>query len=235
MYNKIENVLRKIYKIVYRYLYKNKYIYLLSSGPMPISGIYGFDRGTPIDRYYIENFLDRNRNHIQGTCLEVLNNTYTKKYGENKVIKSIVLDIDKDNRNATLISDIRNLIGVEDNSVDCIILTQVLQFIDNTQDAISECYRILKPGGVLLATIPSVSRIDCVSKQDGDFWRFTVASAKYTFEQKFNKENIEINSFGNSRIGMYFLAGLALEDTPRRILDKNDVNFPLITTVKAVK
>src|SRR5258708_1276969 len=36
----------------------------------PISTSFGFDRGTPIDRYYIENFLGRNAGDIRGRVLE---------------------------------------------------------------------------------------------------------------------------------------------------------------------
>ena len=46
----------------------------------PVSKIFGIDRGKGIERYYIEQFLEKNKNHIQGNVLEVGENTYTKKY-----------------------------------------------------------------------------------------------------------------------------------------------------------
>ncbi|MGB2696377.1 MAG: class I SAM-dependent methyltransferase, partial [Candidatus Zixiibacteriota bacterium] len=47
----------------------------------PISRQFGFDRGKPIDRYYIENFLNENKHFIRGRVLEIGDNSYTKKYG----------------------------------------------------------------------------------------------------------------------------------------------------------
>lgn len=234
-YPRVFNFLRGIYKSIYRNILKNKSVYFLSTSTKPISDIYGFDRGKPLDRHYIEKFLDENKKNVHGVCLELLNNVYTKKYGGMNIIESVVLDIERENRNATLISDLRNLKEVEDNTFDCIILTQVLQFIDDVDAAISECYRTLKSGGTLLATMPSISRIDCAAGEKGDYWRFTTASAHFLFEKKFKKENVSINPQGNARVGLYFYAGLAEEDTPKKLFHTNDKNFPLIITVKATK
>jgi len=231
----IFNFLRRVYKIVYRNILKNKSIYFLFPSVKPISDIYGFDRGKPLDRCYIEKFLEENSNDILGDCLELLNDEYTKRYGGSRVTKSVILDIEKENQKATLISDLRNLAGVADNSFDCIILTQVLQFIDDLDASILECYRVLKPGGVLLATLPSISRIDCTSGEVGDYWRFTTASARFLFEKKFKKENIVVDSKGNAGAGIYFYAGMSEEDTTKKFFQANDRNFPLIVTVKAIK
>lgn len=38
---------------------------------VPISIVYGLDRGQAIDRYYIENFLSDNMEHIRGSVLEM--------------------------------------------------------------------------------------------------------------------------------------------------------------------
>lgn len=222
-------------KKIIRRLLKPVFFYFLSHNTEPLSNYHGFDRGAPLDRFYIENFLEQNKELIKGTCLELLNNDYTIRYGGENIIKGDVLDIDSKNKNATIIEDLRSLKKVADETYDCIILTQVLQFIDNVPAAVSECYRVLKPSGVLLATLPSLSRIDPISGVDGDYWRFTVASAKYLFANKFITEQLEIKSWGNVRSGLYFYAGLAQEDTSIKILKKNDLNFPLIITVKAIK
>jgi SAM-dependent methyltransferase len=228
-------ITRKIYKFIYRKIYYNKYVYFLNHRARPLSNWYGFDRGRPLDRYYIENFINQNNESIHGTCLELLNDNYITKFGGNRVDRKIILDIDNNNKNANLISDLRNLKEIQDKTIDCIILTQVLQFIDDTDAAISECYRILKPGGVLLATLPSISRIDCISGVGGDYWRFTTASAQFLFEKRFRNENLKVYSLGNAKIVMYFYAGLAQEDTPKKLLDNNDENFPLIICIKATK
>jgi len=228
-------LLKKVYKVFYRNIIKSKYIYLLSTSTKPLSKWYGLDRGLPIDRYYIEQFLLKNKTSIHGKCLELLNNNYTKKFGESAVITADVLDIDETNSAATIIGDLRNLSAVSDNTYDSIILTQVLQFIDDTDAAIAECYRILKPGGILLVTLPAISRIDCISGVEGDFWRFTTASAEYQFSKKFKTETLDIQPHGNARTGLYFYAGLAQEDVSDKIFQENDHDFPTLITVVAKK
>ncbi len=238
--SKIKKILKKIpldnsIKQFIRRIIKLPYFYFLSSNIKPASNFYGIDRGKPIDRFYIEKFLEENKSFITGNCLEVLNNDYTIKYGEGKIIKSDVIDIESGNKNANIIDDLRDLKKISDNTYDCIILTQVFQFIDDVESAISECYRILKKDGTLLATMPSISRIDCVAGEKGDFWRFTKAGAKYLFQKKFEKKMTDIKSKGNSKVGIYFYTGFAQEDISTKILLKDDENFPLIITVKAQK
>lgn len=222
-------------KKFFRRLIRPRALYFLINTTAPASDYYGFDRGRPIDRLYIENFLEQNRHDIHGVCLELLNNNYTATYGREDVVKSDVLDIDETNKNATVIDDLRNLRKIADNTYDCIILTQVLQFIDDVDACVFECHRVLKNGGVLLATLPSVSRVDCIAGVDGDYWRFTEASAKYMFKKLFKPEKLSVSTYGNVRSGISFYAGLAQEDVSVKMLEKNDPNFPLIVTVRAIK
>jgi len=218
-----------------RVILNSKYIYFLSNSTKPLSNQYGFDRGIPLDRFFIENFLNKHRDNISGHCLEILSDNYIVKYGKNKVTAKDILDIEPTNKNATIIGDLRNLTNIKDNIYDTIIHTQVLQFIDDVEAVISECHRILKKDGVLLVTVPCLSRADCISGKDGDFWRFTQASAKYLFEKKFNPTNLKIDFYGNARSGIYFYAGLSVEDTPQKVLLEKDASFPTIITIKAIK
>src|SRR5215218_5304989 len=71
----------------------------------PLSDHWGRDRGTPIDRYYIERFLAAERSTIRGRVLEVLNAEYTERFGTG-VERSDVLDIDSSNTTATIVADL---------------------------------------------------------------------------------------------------------------------------------
>jgi len=220
--------------LFYKFL-RPRFLYFLFQKKKPLSNIYGAERGIPLDRYYIENFLENNKQFIKGHCLELLNNDYTTKYGGKKVVKSDILDIDKNNMKANIFADIKDLHIIKDQSYDCVILTQVLQFIDDYDLAVKECYRILKHGGVLLVTLPSISRIDCASGLEGDYWRFTVASAKYIFGKFFELKKIEINSYGNALTGLYFWIGASQQELSKKKLNYIDKNFPTLITLKAVK
>lgn len=211
-----------------------KYLYFLKNSKFPVSNYYGLDRGVPVDRYYIEKFLEENKDLIKGNCLELLDDSYIKKFGGEKVLKCDILDIDRNNKKANIYGDLRNLQEISDNQYDCIILTQVLQFIDDLSSGIKECYRILKPGGVILATVPSLSRIDCISGSDGDYWRFTSAGAKYLFKNNFSEDNLLVNSYGNVLSAVNFLMGFSVEETGKKI-NFNDKNFPCVITIRAKK
>lgn len=201
----------------------------------PISNIYGIDRGQAIDRYYIENFLERNNKDIHGTVLELLNSDYTKKYGKQNVSISDVLDIDNTNKNATIYTDLSKAESIKPETYDCFILTQTLQFIFDFKMALYHSHRILKPGGTLLVTLPCVSRIDCVAGIDSDFWRFTKASANKMFSELFPDDSIQIEVYGNVLVCTGFLIGLAREELEKDELDYYDPNFPLLICVRAVK
>lgn len=222
-------------KPLYTRVRKPRLLYFLFNGLEPISDLYGFDRGKPIDRYYIEDFLEKNKDDIQGICLEILDNNYTLRFGGKQVVRSDILDIDKTNKKATIYGDLRKLSNVKSNTYDCIILTQVLHFIDNFFLAISECKRILKNNGVMLVTLPSISRIDCVAGIKGDYWRFTTASAKYVFEKFFKEENLTIKAYGNVLTGLNFWIGSTCEEISKEKLDYIDPNFPCLITIRAKK
>ncbi|MGH7267673.1 MAG: methyltransferase domain-containing protein, partial [Candidatus Rokuibacteriota bacterium] len=68
--------------------------------------------------------------------------------------RSDVVDRDPGNARATVIADLRDAPGIAASTYDCIILTQTLHVIDDMVAVLRECARILKPGGVLLATLP---------------------------------------------------------------------------------
>jgi len=202
----------------------------------PISRVFGFDRGIPIDRYYIENFLKKNQNSILGHVMEIGDSTYTHKFGGDKVTRSEVLHAVKGNPQATLVGDLATGHGIPNNMFDCMILTQTFPFIYDVHAAIRNCYAALKTNGVLLVTLSGISQI---SRYDmdrwGDYWRFTDASALRLFGDIFGAENISVETHGNVLVACAFLQGLAVEELKSHELDYNDPDYQVIITVRAVK
>lgn len=214
-------------------LIKSKARYFLATRSLkPISSKYGYDRGNPIDRYYIEKFLEDNRRLVKGRCLEIVDNSYTRKYGGKKVKMSDTLDNDPHNKSATIHGDLRNLTMILANTYDCLIITQTFGMIDDLESSIRESHRILKPGGVLLMTSSALAP-DWNPKFN--MWRFTVSGAKYIFGKYFKKKNLTVKSYGNVLSGQFFWVGMAAEELTKKELDFNDPHFPLIITLKAIK
>ena len=58
----------------------------------PVSTSFGCDRGTPIDRYYIEKFLAAQADLIRGRVLEVGEDTYSRRFGGGQVESFEVLN-----------------------------------------------------------------------------------------------------------------------------------------------
>ena len=202
----------------------------------PISRNFGVDRGRPIDRYYIQNFLTHQADDIRGRVLEIKDAFYTRKYGGGRVDVSDVLDMVEDNRQATIVADLTRADNVPSDAFDCIILTQTLHLIYDVRSAIRTLYRILKPGGVLLATFPGISQISC-REAGSDYWcwMFTQLSARRLFEEAFPAGNIKVEAHGNVLVAIAFLHGLTVKELRREELDYHDPDYEVLITLRAVK
>jgi SAM-dependent methyltransferase len=198
----------------------------------PLSTKYGFDRGLPVDRYFIEGFLREHQDDVRGHTLEIVDTTYSKKFGGGKTTTNDALDIFLTQK-ANIHGDLRNLNGViPDNTYDCIIVTQTLNVVDDYQEAISECHRILKKGGVLLVTLPTLSPTWNLKI---NMWRFTATSAKEVFSRFFLGGQVTASGLGNRQSAIGFWVGMAVEDMKYSELAERDAALPLIIGVRAVK
>jgi SAM-dependent methyltransferase len=200
----------------------------------PLSKVFGLDRGTPVDRYYIEKFLSKNASFITGRVLEIGDNDYTRKFGSGE-IKSEVLHYTKDNPQATIVGDLTNPDSLPHDLIDCFICTQTFNFIYDFKKAIAGAHQVLKPGGVLLVTLAGLSQI---SRYDmdrwGDFWRFTNLSASRAFTEVFG-DDVTVSHFGNVLSSISLLHGISVEELDKEELDVNDPDYQMVITVVARK
>jgi hypothetical protein len=197
----------------------------------PLSDHYGPDRGTPLDRRYIETFLAVHREAIRGSVLEVQDDTYTTTIGADRVSTSTVLDINEANARATLIADLCEPASLPADTYDGIILTQTLHLLRRPKLCVDNCYRGLRPGGALLATAPSLSRVS-PTYPDADFWRFTPAGLAELFASRWPGP-FSIQAYGNLRTCIGFLLGHVEEEIPEAVLDHRDPRYPLTVAVSA--
>lgn len=202
----------------------------------PLTRSFGYDRGQPIDRYYINKFLSQHSADISGHVVEIGDDRYTRRFGGSRVSQSDVLDQDHPDSSPTIIADLTNANHVPSDSFDCIIITQTLHFIYDVTAAVRTLHRILKPCGVLLGSLPTLSPI-CRYDMDrwGDYWRFTSAAVHRLFGGLFGPTNVQVEAHGNVLVATAFLYGMCAEELTAEELDFKDRDFEALITVRGVK
>ena len=209
-------------------------------GAHRVSTQFGFDRGQPIDRYYIERFLSSKSAAIRGRVLEVKNNDYTVKFGGSRVIQSDVLHPDPSWPEATMHANLTDPGAFESDIFDCVILTQTLHLIYDMRAVLRTMAKILKAEGTLLITAPCLSTFYHLNepghlKLDQDSWRMTSWSFGKLLGEFFPAHQIEVSAAGNLAANTAFLYGLAVEDLPSGVLNENDEDNEMILLAAATK
>ena len=197
----------------------------------PISREYGFDRGLPIDRYYIEKFLKSQRHLIQGCVLEIGERLYTEKFGKG-VKQSDMLHV-VEHPEATYVDDLTNGETVPGDLYDCVILTQTLHLIFDMEKAVQTLFRILKPGGVVLCTVPGITQIADAQWNDTWYWSLSKSASKKLFETGFAQGHVDVTQQGNVLSAVSFLQGLACTELKKHELDYFDEEYPVIIGIVA--
>ena len=201
----------------------------------PASRDFGYDRGNPVDRYYIENWLQSKSADVQGHVLEVSEDAYSKRFGGAKVTKQDVIHLNLPDPPVTIVGDLTQAGVMPDNTFDCIIITQTLQMIFNLDDAVARLHAALKPGGVLLLTVPGITQLERGEWGEAWCWSFTERSVRELFGKVFPLDAMEITTFGNCFSAVAYLFGAALEEIDTRKLDPRDPTYPMIVALRAQK
>ena len=196
---------------------------------------WGSSRGGPIDRIYVNQFIEQHAADLRGRALEVMDDHYIRRYGTG-VTQADVLDVDEGNPNATFYADVVDAPNIPDDTFDCVVLTQVLPLVYDVRAALRTVHRILVPGGVLLATTGGISRIAPIEAPVyGHWWHLTSMSAKRLSEEVFGEGNVEVQTYGNVLAAAGFLYGLGLHDLKMEELSVHDPAYEVTIAIRAVK
>lgn len=202
----------------------------------PLDPAWGFGRGLPIDRVYIEAFLEAHARDIRGRVLEVGDAVYTRKFGGDRVEIAETVGAPGMDAAVDFAVDLAHGSGIPSDAFDCFVCTQTLQFLPDPAGALATARRILRPGGVLLLTVPALSRLaGWEASAWGDYWRFTDHGLRRALAPVFGGANIETAAYGNVLAAIAFLHGLAAEELEAGELQHVDGAFQILVGARAVK
>ena len=202
----------------------------------PIGADWGFSRGLPIDRWYIEHFLEGHAQKIEGRVLEIDTDRYTRKFGGDRVTRSDVLHLSEMRPGITMVGDLASPDSFPEDAFDCIVLTQTVNLVFDPRAALVSVRKMLKPGGVALITVPGMSPM--FGDPDGRWghcWGFTTRSLSKLLEDVFADDSVSVESCGNVLSTISFLHGLASEDLKVSELNNRDPEFQLLVLASVVK
>lgn len=197
----------------------------------PISVHRGWDRGTPVDRYFINQFVADHQRDIHGAVLEFEDDLYMAQYADH-ITQRDVVNLTADPK-ATIIADIVSAPQIPSDSYDCVISTQVLQYVTDVNSAIQTMHRILKPGGVLLCSFPGIAPLDKPDLAWNDQQHLTSYLARRVFPALFSSADVVFH--GNVLLATAFFYGIAAEELTPAEKEHADPMVEIVVTVRAVK
>jgi SAM-dependent methyltransferase len=200
----------------------------------PIGTDFGYRRGGPVDRHYIEHFLNTHRADICGRVLEIGDDSYTRRFGGDRVVQADVLHVDPEAPGVTFVGDLADGGFLPSDTFDCVVLTQTLHLVYDFAAALRTLERILRPGGVLLMTVPGISNVD--GGEWGRTWHysFTQHSVAQMCGDCFTGA-ATVASYGNILAAIAFLHGLGVDELTPDELDYQHIEYSLIHGVRVAK
>lgn len=139
--------------------------------------------------------------------LEIGDRHYTELYGSENA-QSYVLHFEEGSCQEPY-DFFGNLItgtGLTQDFYDCIILTQVLNFVEDITYTADHLINALKPGGKILLSVSGISTI-CRYDMEiyGQYWNFTDKSIKNMFSK--NNTKCDVFTRGNCKVACAFCRG----------------------------
>jgi len=205
---------------------------LLAGGTRPVSRTFGYERGVPIHRYYVDKFFETHAHRIRGHCMEFQDSGYVRRFGGGRPSRIDILDLTADNPNATLVADLTKPNDIPSDTFDCIVCVHVLHLVYDADGLTREMHRLLAPGGALLIAVPGTSMID---PNWTEFRRWTALGIETLLGQFFRPSDIQVESYGNSLAAAAEMRGLASDEIAPWELNARDELFPVEVGGLAVK
>ncbi|HEX2644293.1 MAG TPA: methyltransferase domain-containing protein [Thermoanaerobaculia bacterium] len=197
----------------------------------PLSETFGFDRGTPVDRFYLDRFFERHRADITGEVLEIQAPSYARRYGQG-VTTAHSVDIEP--RFAPTyccdLAEAGSLIPAE--RYDCFLLPNTLTHLRDLEECLRQALRVVRPGGAILASTAVFSPLI----PDGpDYWRISAAGWWEVTARVWPGCEVKVESHGNCLAALAAMLGLAHEELTPAELQVEDPRYPVLVTIHCRK
>jgi SAM-dependent methyltransferase len=134
----------------------------------------------------------------------------------------------------------RNILALDlpDDSMDFVLSDQVLEHVEgDPQQAVNECHRVLKPGGIAVHTTCFINPFHAVPK---DFWRFTPDALSLLHKDW--SETLEVDGWGNLDVWDAVRRGFRYEGVPyakwhplHKLATRNDPEWHIVVWIAARK
>ncbi|MBW4562901.1 MAG: class I SAM-dependent methyltransferase [Mojavia pulchra JT2-VF2] len=195
----------------------------------PLCPVFGFTRGTPIDRYYLGQFIREIRHQVAGTVLELGGIVENRElYQFSHVTEYQTLDV-APRPGVTQVGDVHDLAAIAPESLDAIVVFNVLEHCHNPWVVIHNIYSWLKVGGQCFCLVPSAQRLH---DMPGDYWRPLPDGMKQLF-QDFSQQKLYV--YGNPLTVVASFMAISAEELLSHELDNFHPDYPVVTCMVARK
>lgn len=195
----------------------------------PFCQTFGFLRGKPIDRYYLDKFINEIKQEICGDILEIgATENARESYDLNSDSSYRVMNVCVW-KGVDIVGDAHDTNNVEAESFDTILLFNVLEHCYAPWLVLENIHKWLKPGGKCFVSVPSAVRIHHIPQ---DYWRPLPDAFNWMLR---NFSQWQVFTYGNAMTVVASYYGVSAEELTTEELDSYHSDYPVITCVSAKK
>ena len=196
---------------------------------VPVCSRFGFSRGSPIDRYYLDQFIEKIRPLVHGDVVEIGGKDENGRlYQFEHAVRYRGFDMFED-PDISLVGDAHDPNALAEAQLDTIIAFNVLEHCPKPWIVIDNMRRWLKPDGLALVMVPSCQRLH---RMPEDYWRPLPAALIHLFT---TWADCELHVYGNPSTAIAAMLGIAVEELSVGELDAYHPDYPVTTCVIAKK
>ncbi|PLZ81071.1 class I SAM-dependent methyltransferase [Fischerella thermalis] len=196
---------------------------------VPICQAFGLTRGTPVDRYYLRKFIDDIHPQVVGNILEVGGTPKDKDfYQMNPGSSYRILNLES-GPGVDIVGDVHDVSVIKPNSLDSVIIFNVLEHCYAPWIAIENIHTWLKEGGKCFAMVPNAIRVHATPV---DYWRPLPDAFAWMF-RNFSQQKLYV--YGNPITVIASYHGIAVEELTPEELDAFHPDYPVATCIVAEK